>query len=194
MNILPTLKSEHILEGPFMEIGFNKENISHKVLEYIKSEAIKPIDFVLYNKFNKGNKRFAIDFQTIGANYHGVKTTIINSIDGNTIKKIISDTEPSVIFFKPKTASAIESTLKDILPCSKKGTVVIIDTVESSNIQEVVKFCENNFLEFSLGNEANYTYIIKGNIAKVDRKVKTPLPLAQQVTNKVKREKSPNLT
>lgn len=194
MDIHTILTLANSLEGPILEVDFTKGEFSYKVLDAYKRHNLQPKEFTLLRRSDKALKRYAIDFRANISNYHNSKATIIEGEPKDLLKSVITNSKPSIIYLSTTYAYKLKELLKDTIQSASEGSIVVINTEDSAFIKNINKFCKLNFLNFSLANEGDFAYIIKGDTYTppyITGKIK---PLSETVSNKVKRDRSENLT
>ena len=198
MSILPILKLAKSIDGPILDLGFGKGKFSYDVLELFKTEKLNKKDLVVFDRFqtNGGTtpKRHAIDFRTIAANYHKVGVKIVEGLAELDLKTVIKENRPSVVHIDFPTEELTKLALKKAYQEVTDGCIILVDTSNDYVVKVVNKFCKKNLVNFTLGEEGDFAYIIKGDLIKPVSYKKDPQPLAQGVGNKVKRGRSVNLT
>lgn len=194
MEIYRILAKAVNLEGPLLDIGFGKGIFSSNILSGMKDNKITKRNFVAFDTFNRygGNihPRWAIDFKNNAINKAGISTYIEFGLAEKHLPQVIKNYNPAIVHINLPTHDQILQALKKSLQNIRHGALIVVDTNKDKTVKVVNKFCKENFLNFTLASEGDYSYIIKGDRIKTNR----VNPLLQQVGNTVKRERSVNLT
>jgi len=207
MELHTILKNVDNLDGPILDIGFGKGKFSDLMLNYILSNTIRPRKFIAFDTFNKyeGNThpRWAIDFKNNALNKANLETTIEFGLVDEHLESLVRTAKPAITFISLPELDLIKSALKKTFNKVDKGSIIIVDTkwgpkvegqdtfdmfaIEKNSVISLIeKFCTDNSSNYIVASKQNYAYIVKGDMFKSK--------LASPISNKIKRERSVNLT
>ena len=207
MELHTILKNVDNVDGPILDIGFGKGKFSDLMLNYILSNTTRPRNFIAFDTFNKyGGKthpRWAMDFKNNALNKASLDTKIEFGLVDEHLEPVLRSTKPAITFISLPELDLIKSALKKTFNKIDNGSIIVVDTkwgpdvkgqdvfdmfsIEKNSVLSLIKkFCSDNSSNFIVASKQNYAYIVKGDMFKSRS--------ASPVSNKIKRERSVNLT
>ena len=194
MEIWNVFSKADKLTGPILSIGFGKGSFTSLILEKILEKKVTHRNFIAFDAFNKfGGKlhpRWAIDVKNNALNKIGVDTKIEYGAVQSELNEVLKNYSPSITYIDSNRVPDIASTLEMVYTNTQNKSLIIIEATDKDKLDSLNKFCETNFININFASEKKYSYIVKG-----DRKENMERnTLAKIVSNKVKRERSLNLT
>jgi len=194
MEIWNAFSKANKLTGPILSIGFGKGSFTSSILEKILEKKVTHRNFIAFDAFNKfGGKlhpRWAIDFKNNAINKAGVDTKIEYGLVQSELNEVLKNYSPSITYIDSNRVQDIAATLEMVYNNTQNKSLIIVEVTDKDKLDSLNKFCETHFININFASEKKYSYIIKGDKKEnIERNT-----LAKLVSNKVKRERSLNLT
>ena len=144
-----------------------------------------------------------MDFKNNALNKANLETTIEFGLVDEHLESLVRTAKPAITFISLPELDLIKSALKKTFNKVDKGSIIIVDTkwgpevkgqdtfdmfaIEKNSVLSLIeKFCTDNSSNYIVASKQNYAYIVKGDMFKSK--------LASPISNKIKRERSVNLT